>query len=286
MVKQITIISGKGGTGKTTICAAFASLANDAVIADCDVDAADMHLILRPEILQTSDFYGLKVANINANLCTKCGECLDACRFGAISHDIVVDTYSCEGCGVCEYVCSQNAISLIDKKAGECFNSMTRFGPMSHAKLGIGEEASGKLVSAVRKNAQELAMEYGKDLIIIDGPPGIGCSVIAAITGVDLVVIVTEPTVSGIHDLERVLGLAEHFRIPAVVCINKYDINEENTQAIQGFCGAVGVDVLAQIPYHRSPVAAMLNAKTVVEFSDDAFSSIIRSLWDKIINYD
>jgi MinD superfamily P-loop ATPase len=286
MVKQITIISGKGGTGKTTICAAFASLANGAVIADCDVDAADMHLILRPEILQTSDFYGLKVANINANLCTKCGECLDACRFGAISHDIAVNTYSCEGCGVCEYLCSQNAISLIDKKAGECFNSMTRFGPMAHAKLGIGEEASGKLVSAVRKNAQELAKEYGKDLIIIDGPPGIGCSVIAAINGVDLVVIVTEPTVSGIHDLERVLGLAEHFRIPAVVCINKYDINEENTQAIQEFCGAVGVDVLAQIPYDRSPVAAMLDAKTVVEYSDDAFSSIIRSLWEKINNYD
>jgi len=217
MVKQITIVSGKGGTGKTTISSAFVSLANDLVIADCDVDAADMHLLLDPTLLKTDDFYGLKVANINTELCTACGDCLDACRFNAIDGSFDVDIFSCEGCSVCEYVCQQNAISMIEKKAGESFSSMTRFGPMAHAKLGIGEEASGKLVSTVRNNARDLAAEFNKDLIIIDGPPGTGCSVIAAITGVDMLLVITEPTASGIHDLERVLELSSHFRIPAAV---------------------------------------------------------------------
>ena len=282
MLKQITIISGKGGTGKTTICSAFTSLAKNIVIADCDVDAADMHLILEPSILETNDFYGLKVANINTNICTACGDCVGACRFGAIAKSIDVDIYSCEGCGVCEYICQQNAISMIEKKAGESFNSMTRFGPMAHAKLGIGEEASGKLVSTVRNNARELAVEYNKDLIIIDGPPGTGCSVIAAITGVDMLLIVTEPTVSGIHDLDRVLKLAGHFRIPAAVCINRYDLNEKNTQAIQEYCNEMGVDVIALLPYSKTPVDAMLAKKTVLEFSDGEFSSVIRSMWDDL----
>ena len=232
-MKQLTVISGKGGTGKTTIAAAFASLAKDAVIADCDVDAADMHLILKPEILETIDFTGLDVASIDESLCIKCGKCKDACRFDAISDDITINIYECEGCGVCEYVCPERAVSMIKRKAGDAYISKTRFGPMAHARLGIGEEASGKLVSFVRNNAKTLAEKHKKDMIIIDGPPGTGCAVIASIAGVDMVVVVTEPSVSGIHDLERVLGVAGHFNIPAVVCINKYDINIENTEKIE-----------------------------------------------------
>ncbi len=281
-MKQITIISGKGGTGKTTICSAFTSLVENIVIADCDVDAADMHLILEPSILETNDFYGLKVANLDTNICISCGACVDACRFGAIAESFDIDIYSCEGCAVCEYVCPQNAISMVDKKTGEYFSSMTRFGPMAHAKLGIGEEASGKLVSSVRNNARNLAMECAKDLIIIDGPPGTGCSAIAAITGVDLVLVVTEPTVSGIHDLERVLELAGHFRIPAVVCINKYDLNKENTWLIEDHCASRGVDIVGVLPYDGTPVDAMLAGKTVMEFADNDFTAAVHSIWEKV----
>ncbi|WP_406659903.1 ATP-binding protein [Methanolobus sp. ZRKC3] len=284
MVKQMTIISGKGGTGKTTICSAFASLAENAVVADCDVDAADMHLILKPDIIEANDFYGLKVANIDADLCTRCKECVSSCRFAAISENVEIDAYSCEGCAVCEYVCPQNAMSMIERKAGEYFSSMTRFGPMAHAKLGIGEEASGKLVSTVRKSAMELVMSADKGLVVIDGPPGTGCAVIAAITGVDLVLIVTEPTVSGIHDLERVLEVAEHFRIPAAVCINKYDINKENTQIIQDYCIGREIEIVGLLPYDRTPVDAMLNGKTVIEFAENEFTSGVLSVWENVHN--
>ncbi|TGC10926.1 ATP-binding protein [Methanolobus halotolerans] len=282
MVKQVTIISGKGGTGKTTISSAFASLAENAVIADCDVDAADMHLIMGPNILETNDFYGLKVADINPDICTYCGICRESCSFGAIGRDIRVDVFGCEGCAVCEYVCPSGAIRMVDRKAGEVFSSVTRFGPMAHAKLGIGEEASGKLVSAVRTTASELAMKYGKDLIIIDGPPGTGCSVIAAITGVDLVLIVTEPTVSGMHDLERVLEVVNHFRIPALVCVNKYNINECNTQMIRDYCRDRKVGIIGVLPYDRTPTDAMLEGKTVIEYACGGFSSNVHDMWENI----
>ncbi|MGP8320794.1 MAG: ATP-binding protein [Methanosarcinaceae archaeon] len=278
-MKQLTIISGKGGTGKTTIAAAFASLAKDAVIADCDVDAADMHLILQPEILETIDFTGLDVASIDELLCIQCGKCRDACRFNAISNDITINIYECEGCGVCEYICPEEAVSMIERKAGDAYISKTRFGPMAHAKLGIGEEASGKLVSFVRNNARKLAEKQDRDLIIIDGPPGIGCAVIASITGVDMVVVVTEPSVSGIHDLERVLGVAGHFNIPAVVCVNKYDINKENTLLIEKYCSENGVDVVGKLPYDETPTRAMLHEMTVVEYSNNDFSTKVNDLW-------
>ncbi len=284
MTRQITVISGKGGTGKTTMTSSFATLARNAVIADCDVDAADMHLLLSPDIIGKHDFYGLKVAYIDKELCTDCGECVASCRFNAIDIHNVVDTYKCEGCAVCEYVCPENAVSMLDKKAGEYYYSDTRSGPMVHAKLGIGEEASGKLVSCVRELAGRIADEQGKDLVIIDGPPGTGCSVIAAITGVDLVLVVTEPTVSGVHDLERVVDVARHFNIPAMVCINKCDINMELSDSISEYCRAEGIPVAGMLPYDRCPVDAMVEGKSVVEYSDGDLSSGIRSVWEKVIS--
>ncbi|MEZ5334618.1 MAG: ATP-binding protein [Methanolobus sp.] len=243
MVKQVTVISGKGGTGKTTISSSFAALAENAVIADCDVDAADMHLILQPEVSKTHDFYGMDVAFIDKELCIDCGICISSCRFDAIDSDKVVDTYKCEGCGVCEHVCPEGAVSMVAKKAGEYYSSNTRFGPLVHAKLGVGEEASGKLVSDVRRRASEFAEQSGKDMIIIDGPPGTGCAVIAAITGTDLVLVVTEPTKSGVHDLERVVQVAQHFRIPVAVCINKCDINDRLSASIVEYCKKEAIPV-------------------------------------------
>ena len=281
-MKQFTIISGKGGTGKTTITAAFASLVENAVLADCDVDAPDLHLILKPEIKETVEFSGLKIASKDEEKCTECGKCREYCRFDAIDDDLKLIDERCEGCGVCEYVCPADAIHLIDRKSGFAYLSETRFGPMSHAELNTAEEASGKLISVVRNNARILADKYNKDLIIIDGPPGIGCPVIAAISGVDLVLIVTEPTVSGIHDMERILGVAGHFSIPALVCINKFDINPGNTQVIEKYCAENGLGVVGRIPYDETPTMAMIKEMTVVEFSDNEFSKNIKKIWENI----
>jgi len=223
-MKQLTIISGKGGTGKTSLTAAFASLA-DAVLADCDVDASDLHLILKPDIKKKEIFHGMELASVDKSRCIDCKKCYESCRFGAIDEDINIIKESCEGCGVCEYVCPTDAIKMVERDSGYSYISETRFGPMSHAMLMTAEEASGELVAVVRENAKKLAEKYEKELIIIDGPPGIGCPVISSITGVDLVLIVTEPTLSAIHDLERILEVANHFDVPAVEGRNKYDIN-------------------------------------------------------------
>lgn len=282
MVKQLTVISGKGGTGKTTVSSSFAALAENPVIADCDVDAADMHLILHPEITEKYDFFGLQTAHIDYSKCNSCGICAKSCRFGAIDLRFSIDSYKCEGCAVCAYVCPENAITMTDKKAGEYYCSETRFGPLVHARLEIGEEASGKLVSHVRRRAMEVARERSKDLIIIDGPPGTGCALIAAITGADIVLIVTEPTLSGIHDMQRVADVAKHFRIPVAVCINKYDINREITGQISDYCKDRGMDIAGMLPYSKSPVEAMLSGRTVIEMSDDTFSAKIRTMWQKL----
>jgi MinD superfamily P-loop ATPase len=286
---QLTVISGKGGTGKTTLTAAFASLAENAVIADCDVDAADMHLILEPRILEKEDYYGLEVSRIDPELCIGCGKCREFCRYGAINEDFEVNPYRCEGCAVCTVVCPEKAVSMEKRVSGQVFYSETRFGPMAHARLGVGEEASGKLVSAVRSNAKKLAEQYNKDLIIIDGPPGTGCSAIAAITGTDLVLVVVEPTVSGIHDMKRVLELAAHFMIPAFVCINKYDINEETTRLIEEFCTDTGVPVLGRLPYNDIATKAMLHKQTVIEYASSSeyadeseFAYSVRKFWARV----
>ncbi len=281
-MKQLTIISGKGGTGKTTITSAFACLSGDSVLADCDVDAADMHLLLQPQVTGTFEFYGLDMASIDLNRCTGCGECIDHCRFNAIGEDLIVDTCRCEGCGVCEYICPTNAVEMLKWTSGEAFESMTRFGPMAHAKLKVGEEAGGKLVAVVREHARTLAHRYGKDLVIIDGPPGTGCSVIAAITGVDMVLVVTEPSLSGIHDLERVLDVAAYFNIPALVCINKFDVNEENSCYIERYCRENEVPVVGKLPYDPSPTQAMIEEETVIEYCDNEFSRGIADMWENV----
>ena len=281
-MKQLTVISGKGGTGKTSITAAFASLKNNAVIADCDVDAADLHLILKPEIKKTIGFHGLKIASIDENLCNHCMKCYESCKFDAINKDIKINNDFCEGCSVCAYVCPVNAIKMIDRDSGFAYISNTRFGPMSHAVLNTAEEASGKLVTLVRNNAKKIAEEQNKKLILIDGPPGIGCPVISSITGVDLVLIVTEPTLSAIHDLERIYEVAAHFNIPAVVCINKYDINLDNTKKIEEYCINNKISVVGKLPYDNDMTKAMVEEKSIIEFSDGFLSKKIGEMWDLI----
>ncbi len=214
-IRQLTVISGKGGTGKTTLVAAFASLATGAVLADCDVDAADLHLIMDPEVVEKSDFFGPRLAEIDPGKCTECGACRERCRFLAVDERFRVVQDRCEGCGVCALVCPAGAVRLVERRSGVALASKSRFGPMAHAELEPGGEASGKLVSAVLQNARELAEREGRRLILVDGPPGTGCPVIASLGGADLALLVTEPTPSGHHDLERVLGVCEHFRVSA-----------------------------------------------------------------------
>ena len=282
-IKELTVISGKGGTGKTSITAAFASLADNAVFADCDVDAADLYLILKPKIKKTTKFHGLKIASIDKSLCIDCKKCYDYCHFNAIDENINLIKESCEGCSVCEFVCPVHAISMVDRNSGFAYISETRFGPMSHAILKTSEEASGKLVTVVRNNAKHLVEEKHKDLIIIDGPPGIGCPVISSITGVDLVLIVTEPTLSAIHDLERILGVAQHFHIPAVVCINKSSINADNTSKIEQYCKKNNILIVGKLPYDTTITQAMINEQSIIEFSDGVLSHTIRNMWNKIL---
>lgn len=282
-MKEIVIISGKGGTGKTTITAAFASLAKNKVMADCDVDAADLHLILSPEIQHEEDFYSGKTAVIRENDCTECGKCVEVCQFAAISPDFVVDPVACEGCGVCVYFCPACAIDFKDNLSGRWFISNTRFGPMVHAKLGIAQENSGKLVTLVRRQAKLLAEQQNADYIIVDGAPGIGCPVISSITGANAVLVVTEPTLSGRHDLERVVSLAaDHFHIPTFVCVNKFDLNEEMTDQIESFCRNRNIGFVGKIPYDTVVTEAMVQAKTIIEFSDGVIAKEIRNVWEEI----
>jgi len=281
-MKQLTIISGKGGTGKTSIAAAFASLAKNAVLADCDVDAADLHLILKPAVKKTIGFHGLNIAHIDKDRCIDCKKCYESCKFDAIDEEINLIKESCEGCGVCEYVCPVDAITMKERDSGFAYISDTRFGPMAHAVLRTAEEASGKLVTLVRENAKKLAEEKNKDLIIIDGPPGIGCPVIASLTGVDLVLVVTEPTLSAIHDLERILSVTQHFEIPAVVCINKATINVDNTQKIVEYCEKNSNQVVGKLPYDTVVTEAMIHEQSVIEFSDGDLSDDIAHMWNKV----
>ena len=280
-MKQLTVISGKGGTGKTTVTASFAALAKNAVMADGDVDAADLHLILTPTIKQENEFYGGRGPVMDKSKCDECGICMEVCRFEAI-HDLVIDPISCEGCGLCAHACPRDAITMEDNLCGRWFISDTRFGPMTHARLGIAEENSGKLVTLVRQQAKLIAEKEGKDLVIIDGPPGIGCPVIAAMSGVDLVLVVTEPTISGIHDLERVLSVAKHFGVPALVCINKCDISRKNSQKIKDYCREKQIEVAGEIPFDSLVTRAMVDGKTVVEFDSGEISNILKKMWEKV----
>jgi MinD superfamily P-loop ATPase len=281
-MKELVVISGKGGTGKTSIVASFASLAKNIVLADCDVDAADLYLVMGPKILQRQEFRAGYEAIINTDLCTKCGKCQELCRYEAITSEFTVDRISCEGCGVCAYFCPAKAIEMRECVSGEWFISETRYGPMVHARLGIAQENSGKLVTVVRNHARELAEQKGVRLILVDGPPGIGCPVISSLTGATLVLVVTEPTVSGLHDMERVLSLARFFNIPSIVCVNKYDLNLHMTEKIEAHCGQQQVRVVGKIPYDNAVTRAQLIGVSVVEYSGAPVAMEIQRMWDDI----
>ncbi len=283
-MKQLTVISGKGGTGKTTITAAFAYLADNPVIADCDVDAADLHLLLTPQLIKQEPFYGNRLASIDKEQCSRCGLCEETCRFGAIQES-AIDPTSCEGCGVCAYICPEKAISMKERLSGYWFISDTKEGPMVHAYLGIAAENSGKLVSVVRQQAKDIAEKEKKNLVLIDGPPGIGCPVIASIGGVDMVLVVTEPTLSGLHDLKRILQVADHFNIRAMVCINKFDINPDNTRMIENYCEEKGIELIGKIPYDPSVTRAMINVLSVAEYPCGEVTEEVKRVWRKVEEY-
>lgn len=287
-MKEIVIISGKGGTGKTSLVACFAALARNAVLADCDVDAADLHLILRPRTLARMPFYGGKRAEIDADVCTGCGTCVDLCRFDAIESVAArdgapeayrVDPTACEGCGVCAWFCPEKAVRFERARNGEYYVSETDHGPLVHARLGAAQENSGKLVSTVRARACEVAERRGYDLVIIDGAPGVGCPVIASVADVDLALIVTEPTLSGRHDLGRVVDLLRHFGIPGSVVVNKHDLNPGMSDAIADDCRAAGLPVLGRIGYSRDFIAAMVAGRSVVEHARGPVVEEIESIW-------
>lgn len=284
-MKQITVISGKGGAGKTILTASFAAMAKDKVMVDCDVDAADLHLLLHPEIKETYEFKGEKKAVIDEELCNGCRECIEVCRFDAIeeSSHIYINPLSCEGCQVCYYTCPLDAIEMVDNIAGNWYVSETKYGAMVHAQLGAAEENSGKLVTIVRQKAKQVAEERSMSLTLIDGPPGIGCPVISAITGVDAVLVVTEPTVSGIHDMERVIGVSRHFGIKTFCCINRYDINLKNTKKIEKWCEKNGVLVLGRIPFDMRVNQALIKGLPVVEYTDDGASLEIERIWKRLV---
>ncbi len=278
-MRQLVITSGKGGTGKTTVAACFITLAWRAGIADADVDAPNLHLMLHPKVLEDEEFQGAKKAVKNEEACTGCGRCEEACRFGAIS-DLAIDPLMCEGCGVCAYVCPERAISMEDVATGRLMLSRTRYGSFAHARLYIGSEASGKLVTAVRRKA-EAACEY-EELLIIDGSPGIGCAVIASLSGTDLAVVVTEPSVSGLHDLKRILGVAQHFGVSALVCINKYDLSKEMCEEIERYCLTEGVELAGRIPFDPDVVKVVREGRPLEELLTTKAGRAIGEIWETV----
>lgn len=288
-MKELVVISGKGGTGKTSIVASFAVLAENAILADCDVDAADLHLVLEPRIVKRNSFSGGSQARIMPGHCIACGKCEELCRFDAVFHDgpgngrvaktYRVDPIACEGCGVCAYFCAERAIEFAPVVNGEWFVSDTRCGPMVHARLGVAQENSGKLVSIVRTEAKRLAEEQKRDLVIIDGSPGIGCPVIASITGADLVLIVTEPTLSGLHDLQRVADLTKHFGAETLVCINKWDLNKDISAEIKRIARRQGLKMAGDVRYDRAVTEAQIEKQSVVEYRENGVAADIKQLW-------
>ncbi len=280
---EIAIISGKGGTGKTTITAAFAAISKEAILADCDVDAPDLHILFQPEIIEKWEFHGSKVASIDPERCIMCNLCAQNCRFDA-AHPPTINPISCEGCGVCELVCPRNAIQMQDRLSGHIFSSKTRFGPMAHAMLIPGEGNSGKLVTEVRRLGVKLANAENREIVLIDGSPGIGCPVISTLTGIKLGVIVTEPTMSGIHDMERIVELMRRFRVKTAAIINKYDLNPENTEKLEEFCRENEITILGRIPFDPVATKSMVAAKTLPEFAaDHQITKILQEMWERIL---
>ena len=288
-MKELIILSGKGGTGKTSLTAAFATLAKNMMLCDTDVDAADLHLLMAPKIQKTTDFVGGNEAIINPEKCVDCGLCKELCRFDAVieTTDPVsykIDPIGCEGCGVCVDLCPEEAIDFPQKTCGEWYVSDTRFGPMIHARLGIAEENSGRLVALIREEARKRTREQHLDLILTDGPPGIGCPVIASMSQANCILIVAEPTVSGIHDMKRVGQLAAHFKIPAMVCINKFDLNPDQGLAIEQIARDNNIGIVGRIPFDPNFTQAMIQGKTIMETHEDSSTSqAIREIWQTVM---
>ena len=298
-MKQLVVLSGKGGTGKTTVTAALAHLGSKElpmVLADADVDAANLELVVEPEKLEQHEFWAGKRAVIDPDLCTACGVCEEVCRFGAIlppgraprgrgatsSDAYQVEGLSCEGCAACTYQCPVDAIQMEEQQAGLWFRSKSRFGPLFHAHLFAGQENSGKLVTVVKKEGRELALSTEAPLLLVDGPPGIGCPVISAISGADMVLLVGEPTVSGAHDLDRVLQTADHFGVPALVVINKADLNVRRSDDVAAFCEERDVELVGRIPYDTTVTEAMVQGKPVTAYTDGAVSEALREIWNRV----
>lgn len=284
-MKELVIISGKGGTGKTSVAASFATLAPNVVVADCDVDAADLHLVLEPQILKRHDFSGGFNATVRSAQCKGCGTCLEFCRFDAVKIEqgsAQIDAIACEGCGVCCHFCPEKAIDFVPVVNGQWFLSATCHGPMVHARLGIAQENSGKLVSLIRRQAKQVAKSEDRDLIIIDGSPGTGCPVIASLTGADQLLAVTEPTMSGRHDLKRVADLAAHFGAPLAVCINKWDLNPSLTRLIENDARQRYLPVVGRIRYDRAVTDAQIHRRTVVEHATSGATTDIKKLWQAV----
>lgn len=291
-MRQLVILSGKGGTGKTTVTAALAHLASQEfpiVLADADVDAANLELVLSPTKLEEHDFYGGQVVIIDPEKCIACGICAEVCRFdaprplqGEGGEVYTVDPIACEGCASCFYQCPEGAIRMEEQMAGRWFRSDTRFGPLFHAHLFAAQENSGKLVTLVKQQARLLALDTGAEFLLVDGPPGIGCPVISASAGADLALLVTEPTVSGVHDLERALSTVNHFGVPALVCINKYDVNPDRSREIADFCAERGIEVVGKIPFDTVVTEAMVRGLPVTAFDDGVVSQELRRMWVRI----
>lgn len=293
-MKELVVISGKGGTGKTSLAASLAVLAKPAVLVDCDVDAADLHLLLEPEILRRENFVAGSKARIKSGHCTACGKCEELCRFDAIYYDgpgngrisrtFRVDSLACEGCGVCFDFCTDQAIAFEAETCGQWFESQTRTGPMIHARLAVAAENSGKLVTQLRRASQQIAKSQGLGLVICDGSPGIGCPVIASLTGASLALIVVEPTMSGLHDFARIAQLTVRLGVPAVLAVNKSDLNPEVADCLEVEAESHGIEPIGRIPYDLSITQAQIAKKSVVEFSDGRASQKIRELWRTVEN--
>ncbi len=286
-MNDITILSGKGGTGKTSITAALASIIENTVFVDADVDAADLHIIFQPKNKETHVFEGAWVVSIDSDLCTNCGLCKQHCKFEAIHYKqgggLQIDPFACEGCRLCERICPVNAISSERSSNNHWYVSDTRFGPMVHAKMGPGEENSGMLVTQIRKSAKEIAQKINADFIVNDGPPGIGCAAIASITGTDAVILVTEPSKSGFHDVVRLVELVQSFQIPMYALINKFDINLDITKQMESFFTSQGIQLMGKLPFSEEMVYSMVEKKTIVEYNKDSeIGKMLSKLWKKI----
>ena len=283
-MKNLTVISGKGGTGKTSLVGSFAVLGNpDLVLVDADVDAANLSLITTPEVLEEHEFRASCVAEIDHDRCLSCNLCRELCRFEAIDENFVVDPIACEGCGFCYYTCPEKAIEMVEALSARWFVSRTGYGTLVHARLGIAEENSGRLVTEIRNKAQEIAEKEKKSHILIDGPPGIGCPVIASLSGIDAALIVTEPTVSGIHDLGRIVSVCRHFGVTASVCVNRYDLDEKQTAYIGEYCRKENIKLIGKVPFDRRFVEAVVEGIPVAEYCGGALRDNLEEIWNNFL---